>query len=256
MEYIDKMRDKRLRKISDFNKFYTNCTSIFNNFNNENNNRIKRLQDLYMLTICPGSRAGGNENRIIEVFWGSRIYDSKTNGIRSKFLIEEGATLLFFRNDTGDITISLYPSKTEFRKPIEDSISLHEWIDPKKLNDEKFIRSLWNDFISYMEVTSIDGNPTPCQRLRVHYLRYFKHLVIDNKYINTKFSIDIKQIFKWVFTVGISGCIIYLFTLVLQPSSDETNKHLEKISHQLESIIYSNEKLKTISITFDSMNVE
>jgi hypothetical protein len=253
------MRETRLRKIKDFDNFYDNCDSIFTTLR-DNDSRVEIFQNEYMLCICPGSRAGRTEKRIVEVFWGARPYEFVSKGNQWKNLTETGATLFFYRNDTGDISIFLYPAKTEYRQPLENHIVLYEWLDPKKLNNEEFIRSLWNDFIAYMEFTSLDGKPTFTQRLRISYLRFFKHLVIDSKWTPTKFSDVTKEISKWALTVGLSGVIIYALTIMTQPKTTvteielkETNKHLEKVSKQLDTISLSNQNLKTISITVDSI---
>jgi hypothetical protein len=253
------MKEKRLQKISDFDRFYDSCETIFTNLR-DNDSRAIIFQNEYMLCICPGSRAGGDEKRVVEIFWGARAYEFETKGKQWKSYKETGATLFFYRNDTGDITVSLYPAKTEFRQPIENHIALYEWLNPKKLNNKAFIQSLWNDFIAYMECTSLDGKPTFYQRLRISYLRNFKHLVIDNKWRPTKFSEFTKDVFKWVLTVGLSGIIIYVLTQVTQPPTTETeiqlkevNKNLEIVSKQLDKYSEGNSDLKTISITTDSI---
>lgn len=229
------MKEIRLRKIKDFENFYDHCITIFTNLR-EQDKRAEVFQNEYMLCICPGSRAGGNEKRIIEIFWGARPYEFETNGNHFKSLKETGATLLFYRNDTGDITISLYPAKTEYRQPIENHIALYGWLDPRKLNSEDFIKSLWNDFIAYMECTSLDGKPTYLQKLRVDYLRFFKHLVIDKKWMPTKFSKFSLDILKWVLTVGFSGIILFAVSYFTQPKIIETDIQLKEVNKKLEII--------------------
>lgn len=257
------MKEKRLQKIKDFEKFYDNSQSVFTNLR-ENDKRVEVFQNEHMLCICPGSRAGGSEKRIVEVFWGARPYEFETKGRNWKSLTETGATLFFYRNDTGDVTISLYPAKTEFRQPIEDYIALHEWVDPKKLNDQKFIESLWNDFIAYMENTSLDGKPTFYQRLRIWYLRHFKHLVIKQTWTPTKFSKFIERVLKIATTVCFSGAVlIYLINVMTKPNTTETeillrevNKNIETVSSQLDNISKSNADIKTISTTTDTIAVK
>lgn len=229
------MKEKRLRKIKDFENFYDHCDAIFTNLR-DNDKRVQIFESEYMLSICPGSRAGGNEKRIIEIFWGARPYEFETNGNQWKSLKETGATLLFYRNDTGDITISLYPAKTEYREPIEDHIALYGWLDPKKLNSEDFINSLWNDFIAYMECTSLDGKPTYFQKLRVDYLRFFKHLVVDKNWMPTKFSKFSLDILKWVLTVGFSGAILFAVSYLTQPKITETEIQLKELNKKIEII--------------------
>lgn len=257
------MKEKRLQKIKDFETFYDNSDSVFTELR-KNDKRTEVFQNEHMLCISPGSRAGGNEKRIVEIFWGARAYEFETKGRNWKSLTETGATLFFFRNDTGDVTISLYPAKTEYIQPIEDYIALHEWIDPKKLNDKKFIKSLWNDFISYMEYTSLDGKPTYSQKFRIWYLRQFKHLVIKQTWTPTKFSEFIKRVVKTSTSVIFSGAVlIFLINLMTKPTTTETetqlkevNKNLETVSTQLDNISKNNTDIKTISTTTDSIAVK
>lgn len=240
------MKERRLQKIKDFENFYDNCNSIFTKLRNEDK-RVEIFQNEYMLCICPGSRNGGNEKRIVEIFWGARAYEFETKGNQWKSLRETGATLFLYRNDTGDITISLYPAKTEYRQPIENHITLYEWLDPKKLNDQDFINSLWNDFIAYMECTSLDGKPTYLQKLRINYLRFFKHLVIDKKWMPTKFSKFSINLLKWVLTVGFSGVILFAINYFTQPKITETEIHLKDANKKSDTISKQIEK-KSINI--------
>lgn len=258
------MKEKRLRKISFFESFYDKCESTFNNLrDNDKRSIVEDFENEYMLCVCPGSRAGGTEKRIVEVFWGKRPYEFETVGSSWKALVETGATLFFYRNDTGDISIYLYPAKTEFQQPIEKLIVLHRFINPKKLSKKGFIKSLWNDFIAYMACTSLDSKPTLLQRLRISYLRFFKRLVIDKKSRPTRFWNSIIYISKWIFTVGLSGMLIYFLTIIIQPNTTETeiqlkeiNNNIKVLSKQLDRISSNNADIKKISKTVDSIEVK
>lgn len=250
------MKRTRQEKTKDFDNFYNNSKETFEKLRNQDIN-AEKFQREYMLCVCPGSRAGGTDKRMVEVFWGSRPYEFETQGKSWKTLSENGATLLFYRNDTGDITISIFPAYTDFRKPIETSITLYSWLDPKSLNNQKFVTSLWNDFMSYMEYTSLDGKPSFRQKIRISYLRNFKPLIIDNKWYPTKFSDFYKDILKWILTVGLSGFVFYVVTLLNKPKETNieniikpTNKQIEKISTQIDKIIdeMKKEKKDTLKI--------
>jgi hypothetical protein len=254
-------RTRQERRI-DFDEFYNNSANIFTQLR-DNDKSADKFQREYVLNICPGSRAGGTDKRTVEVFWGGRNFEIESQGRNWKALTETGATLLFARDDNGFVIVTIYPAFTENRKPIETSITLYIWLDPKRLKDIKFIKSVWNDFMAYMEYTSLDGNPTLSQRIRISYLRFFKHLIIENKWRPTKFSEFYKDVIKWVWTVGLSGIIIYLITQLTQPNTTETeiqlkevNKNLEMVSKQLDRISEGNFDLKTISITTDSIAVK
>ncbi len=253
------MARTRQDRRNDFDEFYRTAIATFTRFR-DNDRRAEKFERIYMLSICPGSRAGGTNNRVVEVFWGSRPFETITLGRTWTALTEFGATLLFERDDSGFVIISIYPANTDNRKPIESSISLKLWVDPIKLKNEDYLKGLWNDFMAYMEYTSLDGNPTILQRLRISYLRNFKHLVIDNKWTPTKFSLFNREVFKWVLTVGLSGVIVYFVTLMTQPTETQTeiqlkevNRNLENVSNQLDKISDGNADIKTISITADSI---
>jgi hypothetical protein len=88
-------------------------------------------------------------------------------------------------------------------------------------------------------------------------------LVVDNKWTPTKYSVFVREVFKWVLTVGLSGIIIYALTQLTQPETTETeiqlkeiNKNLETVSKQLDKISEGNSNLKNISITTDSIAVK
>jgi hypothetical protein len=256
------MARTRKDRRDDFDEFYRTAVATFKRFR-DNDPRAEKFERIYMLCICPGSRAGGTNNRVVEVFWGSRPFETITLGRTWTALTEFGATLLFERDDSGFAIISIYPANTDNRKPIESSISLKLWVDPIKLKDEVYLKKLWNDFMAYMEYTSLDGNPTILQRLRISYLRNFKHLVIDNKWTPTKFSLFNREVFKWVLTVGLSGTIIYLVTLMTQTTDTQTeiqlkevNKNLETVSKKIHKISESNADIKTISISADSIKLK
>lgn len=253
------MTRTRQERRNDFDEFYNSAKDTFIAFR-DNDTKAEKFERIYMLSVCPGSRAGGNNNRIVEVFWGSRPFETITQGNSWKSLTEYGATLLFERDDSGFVMISIYPAGTKNKKPIESSISLKLWIDPIKLKSKSFLSSLWNDFMAYMEYTSLDGNPIIWQRLRISYLRNFKHLVVDKKWQPIKFSEFSKDILKWILTVGLSGVIIYFVTLFTQPKTTETeiqlkevNENLESISKKLDNISNSSSGLNTISIALDSI---
>ncbi len=257
------MARTRIERRNDFDEFYRTAVTTFTAFR-DNDASAEKFERLYNLCVCPGSRAGGTNNRVVDVFWGSRGFETITLGRSWKALTEYGATLLFERDDSGFVLISIYPANTDTRKPIESSISLKHWVDPLKLKDNSYLMKLWNDFNAYMECTSLDGNPTLSQRRRISYLRKFKHLVIDNKWTPTKFSSFIQGALKLVLATCFSGAVlIYFVNLTTKTKATETdtqlkevNKNLEIVSKKLDKISESNANIKTISIAADSIVVK
>ncbi|MEA5257494.1 hypothetical protein VB264_06855 [Arcicella aquatica] len=253
------MARTRHERINDFDEFFRTAVATFSGFG-ENDTKATKFQNIYVLNICPGSRAGGTNNRVVEIFWGSRPFEAITQGRNWTALTEYGATLLYERDDSGFVVVSIFPANTDNRKPIESSITLDIRLDPIKLKNKSYLKKNWKELMAYMESTSLDGNPTFLQRQRVSYLRTFKNLVIDNKWTPTKLSVFVREVFKWVLTVGLSGIIIYVLTQLTQPTTTETeiqlkkvNKNLEAVSKKLDKISQGNFNLKTISITADSL---
>ncbi|WP_398452189.1 hypothetical protein AB3466_14035 [Sphingobacterium thalpophilum] len=231
------MKEIRIQKINDFIKFSDSSEDIFKKFR-DNDNQAEKFERDYMLTICPKGRGPHNNNRIVEIFWGARPYENQSTGKTWRSLVETGATLYFYRNDSGDVTVYLYPAKTENIQPIESLICLYRFLDPKELNKETFLKKLWDDFIAYMEVTSLDGNPTRRQRSRIYYLRNFKHLVIDKKWQNRRASDFLKDVLKWTFTVALSGIGIFFFALMNDSDKNfkESLVEIKKLNAAAENI--------------------
>jgi len=249
---LGNMNRTRLDRKNDFDEFYKSAIITFTEFR-DSDKSAEKFQRVYMLCVCPGSRAGGQDNRVVEVFWGSRPFESITHGRSWTALTEYGATLLFHRDDSGYVIISLYPAGTDNRKPIESNITLHIWIDPKKLKDKVFLKKCWNYFMAYMEYTSLDGNPTLIERLKISYLRTFKHLTIDKTWRPIKFIDYIKDVVKFAFTVGLSGFIIYLLTIY--SSQKNENKIKEQINNEQKKIIYIETKVDSIQNIQTGLNI-
>ena len=224
------MNDLRINRINNFKEFYDNSKTTFKEFSDKDINSHK-FRDAYSLCICPGSRNGGTNKRVVEIFFGSRPFESITNGRDWTTLTEYGATLLYDRDDSGYIIVSLYPANTDKQKQIESLIFLEIKIDPKKLKDKNYLKKHWNDLVAYMECTSLDGNPTISQKIRIAYLRTFKHLIIDSKWMPTRVSNYSKDVLKFVLTVGLSGFIIYLVTIfsTRQKENKIEQQHIQTI---------------------------
>jgi hypothetical protein len=255
------MTRTRINRRNDFEAFFNSAKTTFIEFR-DNDKRAEKFQNIYRLYVCPGSRASVQNKRVVEIFWGSRPFDAITEERSWTALPEYGATLLFAMDDNGHVIISLYPAYTENRKPLETCITLHIWLDPSKLLEKSFLKDCWDHFMAYMEYTSLDGNPSKIQKLKVWYLRNFKFLIMDNKLTPTKFSVFIKSVLKMVLTAVFSGAVlIYIVTNMTKPSTTETenqlkelNKNLENISKYLDSIPNNNKVIKSISSTTDSIS--
>ncbi|GAA4363919.1 hypothetical protein GCM10023185_32990 [Hymenobacter saemangeumensis] len=230
------MSTSRIKRIEDFEKFYSQSTQTFKRFLKQDE-AAQEFERLYMLNVCPGSRNGGTNPRIVEISWGHRLFESIARDRSWQALTENGATLLYERSDTGHVIVSLYPAYTNTRKPIESSITLAIWKDPAFLNQPRYLQRHWNQFVAYMECTSLDGNPTWKQRLDVWYLRHFKHLIIADKWMPVKALEYAKDVLKYVLTVGLSGSIIYLVTvLTAKPADNKAELEIKQVRSEVRAI--------------------
>jgi len=260
----------RNRRFENFEKFHKCAREIFEPFKTRGE-REKYYDALYMLCVCPGSRMGGRESRIVEFFWGNRLFDKNEglsqDGHRSiHFESEAGATMFFFKNDDGYVSIQMYPAHTEHRHPIEDFIIWRMAVNPSRLLKKRFQKHCWRAFMAYMEVTSIDGAPTFWQRIQVWCYRTFKHVVVDKKEIPLRYVSFISKIGTWVLTVGFSGLVIFLLQLWLSPNPSEhqnildirqsaiqTETMIEYLKNEVSCIKYSQDSL--INVMNESMDM-
>lgn len=242
---LTKRAKERNKRSEDFETFYKCSKGIFESFRTKGE-REKYFESLYKLCICPGSRMGGHESRVVEMFWGNRVFDKNEGvGIDGRrtihFESESGASMFFFKNDDGYVSIQLYPAHTEHSRPIEDFIFWKLRVAPTNLLSKCFQKCCWNAFMAYMEVTSLDGAPSIWQRLYVWYLRNFKRVVDDKKIIPVRFYSFLRNVGTWALTVGCSGLVIFLLQLWLSPNpSEHQNIHdIKKAAERTENVIES-----------------
>lgn len=255
------MVSDRLQRTKDFEEFFNNSLSLFTAFKSKDT-RIKDFEDNYLLNICPGSRVGLDNKRVVEIFWGIRKFETISTGHIWRALIEYGATLFFERFDSGYATVILYPAYTDNRKPLEDCIILKRRLDPNKLKNMRLLKRFWNLFIAYMEVTSLDGKANFFQKLQISYLRFIKLIIIDKKSVPRKINEFLGVLIKFTLTVGLSGFIIYLITSSSEnqkrknenTQSSLLNKSIVTLNYKLDTIIDSQNSFKKLPNLVDSIN--
>ncbi|MNJ95304.1 hypothetical protein D3C87_130140 [compost metagenome] len=237
------MHQERLKRIKQFTEFQ-NATSNFFEEKNKVDGPYKKFDDFYMLTVCPKGRNGGVYNRLYEVFYGARSYGEEMEETEDgppirKLLTETGCTLAFGLNDHGYIAVMLHPGKTKYTRQEESTIFIENYLDPTKLSNKRFLNRMWRFFNSYMEKTSVDGNPTRTDKLRVWYLRNFKNKIIDGKFVQRPINSWLKWLGNYILTVALSGSIIYLLTVKpWKNNENETNKI------EIENLKIENKELK------------
>lgn len=230
---------KRNNRINDFDHFRNNAQDIFAEFA-KNDRSNERLHNLFSLCICPGGRDGGLNEKIVEVFYGNRPI-GKTTQVNNNFQTitrletAHGATLAYFRTDNGHVICNLYPAKSENQKPYEEIILLDYIKSPSLLT--KRAKTHWNMFISYMEATCIDGEPSLLQILMVFYLKNFKQCVVNKTVQDKRVTTLFKEISKYVLTIGLSGFLILVFNLYKEGIDDrKVRSKYEELTSAVEKI--------------------
>lgn len=234
-------KTSREKRIEAFSAFRDNAERTFNSFKEESPS-FQKFDDAYILCICPKGRNGGINEKLCEVFYGSRIYDQEhTVDIRNLF--ETGATLAFSLLDDGYVLVTLHLPYTERMKPLIKEIVIDLHLDPIKLTPRR-LKAYWNKFNLAMVVYSLVGEPKWYQRVHWVSWLFFKQTIKDN-YLQERGCYKLaKTLANYVLSVGLSGFLIYLFTIAPQ------NKDQSRVEHLLEILIEQaedrNQKLDTI----------
>lgn len=260
------MSRNRIDRIKSFDVFSQTANDKFESLKNKDKRAIK-YDRIYSLNIHPKYQKGSSNNRFLQVNWGNRVYESKFDKNKATIFAEIGAAIVYSRNDDGFVHISINPASTENIRPIESSIFIHKRVDPINLKNDDFIIKNWNYFMSYMECTSLDGNPTMLDKTRVIYLRHFKHMVIGDTWQPIKFYEGLKEILKFTFTVGLSGFLIYLFTFsddskqeLIENELKAINRNIIELDQSVKALLkereykeISNKSLEQIKSNFDKL---
>lgn len=196
--------------------------------------KAKRFNDFFMLNVWGDKNHPKNDTTYVNVGFGNRLLNVWHNDTGFTSTTEEGARLSFSRMETGYVTVMLFPAKTDNRKPYEDFIIIEHRITPAKFADRGLLKSYWNYLIAYMESTSIDGNPSNWQKLKVWWLRHSHNMVIDNVHQPTRCSVFWKKIWQFVLTVGLSGFVFYCLQFaysIIKPDNTQQQYNEEVIQH-------------------------
>jgi hypothetical protein len=195
-------KSRRLQRYKDFQKFSDESKDLFNGIAAVDS-RNEFFGGEYSLCITPGGAYGGRDKRRVEIFYGLRPFDANDKTL----LTERGARLDYYLNDAGAVVCSLIPARTESLSQKEDTI-LFDWVsEPSELM--LLASSHWNYFMSYMRVTSLDGDPTWLDQLRVSWLRLWHSMIVSGKQQKSLISVLGWEIFKYTATVGLSGFLLF-----------------------------------------------
>ena len=204
-----------------FRDFYNNAKEIFNRLQ-ETDPSSQVFKDRCMLQVCPGSRAGGDNPDVVDVFWGAQPVKriDKRNGF--ELLTEDGVTMLFNLLPDGHVSITLYPAKTKVMRPIEDCILLHRFCKATWLLKERNQKALWRDFMAYTECTSLIGTPSIWQRSRMFWVKYSRPVCIDGVQMPVRVLQHLRKVVTFALTVGLSGFLLVAVQQCQEEAKDYT----------------------------------
>lgn len=202
-----------------FTKFADSADSYFNDLRNCNK-RAQEFHDTHTFYAVKGGAYGGVDKRIVEVFFGKRPIDSALTfepdnmfaGPKVVLVMEQGAHLLYERTDIGSVLCTLYPAKTEALRQREDFLVLQRIRNPRWLNTNWIRKCHWRAFMSYMECTSVDGEPSLMDRMRVGYLRLMCPLVTGDRVSKRSIATGAQKLISFALTVGLSGFLLLAIT--------------------------------------------
>lgn len=225
-----------------FKVFYNNAKDIFSKLQRSDPSS-QFFKDRCFLQICPGSRAGGNNPDVVEVFWGTQPIKRIDKRNNFKLLTEDGVTMFIYLLPDGNVSITLYPAKTEVMQPLEDCILLHRFIKATWLQKEKNQKSLWRDFMAYTECTSLTGTPSIGQRLRMFWLKYSRPLCVNGVQQPIRGLQHLQKMIVFACTVGLSG---FLLVAVQQCHKEEVKDYsplIKQTNQCVEGVQYVQDEL-------------
>jgi hypothetical protein len=218
----------RLEKYEIFKQFFTVAGEKFKDIH-ENYKPHYDLRNSYGFYIAPGSRNGGQDPTVVDVFFGHRPYrtSKRIEGMQITTQVEtaNGTSLLYHQIDTGDILVELTPAFTEKHKAQEQFIIIDFIKNPKKLLNSVFLRKHYKYLVAYLAVTSIENKPTIIDKAIVFYLRMTKRYYNNKTTYEPKIRKYISNAFKLILTVGFSGFLLAFIPLF---TNQNRNKALEK----------------------------
>lgn len=217
---------------------------------------VESLNLYYKLYICPGGSQGGANDRLLEIFYGHRPFDTQSKNPFDRnsitVLVEQGARLHYNLLDNGQVVIILYPASTESLTLIEDAIIISSGLNPHRLG--KMYKLHFALFVAYMRCTSLDGTPTIADKILVFWLRSAKPLIVNKKKQQTKLLSNTIGIFKFAMTVGLSGFLLAaVMATITPPTTDYSNDMMQinqttkKISEQIGNLSIKSEGSKSQS---------
>lgn len=218
---------RRKERRWDFEFFHRHARATFGRIAADDPRNVF-FDTVYRQCITPGGAMGGIDRKLVEIFYGSRPIDAVTEVVdrdgqasflRERTVAEHGARLTYQRMDNGAVLVGLHPAGSEGFQRREQMIQL-EWIrGSHALTGPGTLERHWRAFVSYMECTSLEGEPTPGDRLRVWWLLFVRPTIVDGKHTTALCWRVTAMVVKFALTIGLSGFLLAIITgLVTTPT--------------------------------------
>jgi hypothetical protein len=215
----------RLNRETDYRIFRHIAPEWFQEFT-QIDHRHEWREKAFAFYISPKGRWGGLDDRLFDVFYGTRPIKYVTESSsdernamptpKSHFITEHGGQLSYRQNDTGYIICTMVPCYSENFSPLEKVIVLHARINPQRLTSRVLLNKHWRLFSAYAEVSSVDGDPLWRDHLRVWWIRLTRQMVIDGRVQERQVWRLARRICEFSLTVGLSGFLLALIQLGLK----------------------------------------
>ena len=195
---------------------------------------------------------GSNAYASFSIKWEDRPFDLDSSG---NSMAETGAKIEIRQSFLGYVSIAMYPASTTYSRQVEDFVVIRYRIEPFCLYKKWVIFFLWEIFLAYSTVTSIDTTPSLCSRILVRLLRYIRPKCVNGIITESGFWHAVKWMFALAFTLVTSSLFVYFMQA---QDTKEATLIQSSFYHKMDSIVEEtnaviNQKTDVISEKLDSI---
>ncbi len=167
---------------------------------------LKRIPRAAALERANGFLVELTSRTSLQAWFGKRPTGRPTIGGRGMD-VENGAHLVYSLGATGWAAAILYPARSDGAIAREKYLILGTW-KPEELAEQ--VEAHLQTLVAYQYVTSIDGQPTLSERLKVYWLRLVCLREIDGQQ-----SAAIKLFSHWLAELATRGLVVAIFRIAL-----------------------------------------